>query len=213
MKKLKILYLRVSSVTQNESRQNQDNESFDYVFTDKCSGLIPLWERAKGSQLKKLIDNGELKHLTIHSIDRLGRNTIDVLQVWKELTEKGITVECRNPNLRNFDDNGKPDIFSELMISILSTMASFEKQMINERQMEGIKLAKIKGVYSGRAVNTKESEIKFLDKPKNKKIIEYLSAGYTQSEIVKIMGCSFSTVQKIKKINSERSGTAQIVIA
>jgi DNA invertase Pin-like site-specific DNA recombinase len=35
----------------------------------------------------------------------------------------------------------------------------------------------------------------------------------TQSEIVKIMGCSFSTVQKVKKINSERSGTTQIVIA
>ncbi len=206
MKKLKILYLRVSSLTQNESRQNQDNESFDYVFSDKCSGLIPLWERPKGSELKKIIDNGELAHLTIHSIDRLGRNTIDVLQVWKELTEKGIVVECRNPNLRNFDENGKHDIFSELMISILSTMASFEKQMINERQIEGVKLAKIRGVYTGRAINTKESEVKFLTKPKNKKIIEYLSAGYTQAEIVKIMGCSFSTVQKVKKINSEWSG-------
>jgi DNA invertase Pin-like site-specific DNA recombinase len=201
MKKLKILYLRVSSINQNESRQNQENESFDYIFSDKCSGLIPLWERPKGSQLKKLIDNGELNHLTIHSIDRLGRNTIDVLQVWKELTEKGITVECRNPNLRNFDDIGKPDIFSELMISILSTMASFEKQMINERQMEGIKLAKIRGAYTGREINTKETEIKFLSKSKNKKIIEYLSAGYTQSEIVKIMGCSFSTIQKVKKVS------------
>ncbi len=202
MKTLKILYIRISSISQNEIRQNQDSEGFDYVFIDKCSGLIPLWDRPKGSQLKKLIDNGELKQLTIHSIDRLGRSTIDVLQVWKELTEKGIIVECRNPNLRNFNDNGKQDIFSELMISILSTMSSFEKNMIYERQMEGVKLAKVRGVYTGRSVNTKESEEKFKQKAKNKKITEYLSAGYTQSEIVKILKCSFSTAQKVKSIFS-----------
>lgn len=198
---MKILYLRVSTTEQNESRQNQNSNGFDYVFIDKCSGLIPLFERPKGLQLKKLIDSGELSHLTVHSIDRLGRNTINVLQVWKELTDKGIVIECRNPNLRNFDENGKPDIFSELMISILSTMASFEKQMIKERQMEGIRVAKAKGgVYAGRAINTKESKEHFLSKPKTLKIAEYLSSGYTHNEIVKIMGCSFSTVQKVKSI-------------
>ncbi len=196
---MKILYTRVSTAEQNAERQIQNTESFDYVFIDKCSGIIPLWERPKGRELKKLIDNGTLKHLTIHSIDRLGRTTLSVLQVWKELTEMAIVIECRNPNLRNLDDNGKPDMFSELMISILSTMASFEKKMIKERQMEGVRIAKAKGVYVGRAVNTKESSEKFLLKSKNKKIAEYLSAGYPMAEIVKILKCSFSTVNKVNK--------------
>ncbi len=200
---MKILYTRVSSVSQNEERQTQKTEGFDYVFVDKCSGLIPLWERPKGAQLKKLIDSNQLKHLTIHSIDRLGRSTIDVLNTWKELTDLGIVIECRNPNLRNLNDQGKPDMFSELMISILSTMSSFEKQMIKERQLEGIKIAKTKGIYVGRNIGTKESNQKFLSKPKNKKIAEYLSSGYTQSEISKILKCSFSTIAKVQKTMSE----------
>jgi DNA invertase Pin-like site-specific DNA recombinase len=200
---MKILYTRVSSVSQNEERQTQKTEGFDYVFVDKCSGLIPLWERPKGAQLKKMIDSNQLQHLTIHSIDRLGRSTIDVLNTWKELTDLGIVIECRNPNLRNLNDQGKPDMFSELMISILSTMSSFEKQMIKERQLEGIKIAKTKGIYVGRNIGTKESNQKFLSKPKNKKIAEYLSSGYTQSEISKILKCSFSTIAKVQKTISE----------
>jgi DNA invertase Pin-like site-specific DNA recombinase len=199
---MKILYTRVSTAEQNEERQVQNTDGFDYVFVDKCSGLIPLWERPKGSQLKKLIDKGELNQITVHSIDRLGRTTLDVLQVWKELTELGIVVECRNPNLRNLDDKGNPDMFSELMISILSTMASFEKQMIKERQMEGVRIAKAKGIYVGRAAKTKESNEKFLAKPKNKKIAEHLSSGLTQADITKLMDCSFSTVSKVKKLIS-----------
>lgn len=196
---MKVLYIRSSSVQQNTERQSQDSEAFHYILEDKCSGLIPLWERPNGKQLKKLIDSKDLKELTIHSIDRLGRSTLDVLNVWKELTEKGIVINCRNPHLRNFNERGEPDMFSELMISILSTMATFEKNMIKERQMEGIKIAKAKGVYVGRSVNTKESPEKFLAKPKNRKIVEYLSSGYTQNEITKILNCSYSTVNKVKR--------------
>jgi len=194
---VKVLYIRSSTVQQNTERQSQNSEGFDYILEDKCSGLIPLWERPNGKQLKKLIDSGDLKELTVHSIDRLGRSTLDVLNVWKELTERGIVINCRNPHIRNFNERGEPDMFSELMISILSTMATFEKNMIKERQMEGIKIAKAKGVYVGRSVNTKESPEKFLDKPKNKKIVEYLSSGYTQNEITKILNCSFSTINKV----------------
>jgi DNA invertase Pin-like site-specific DNA recombinase len=197
---MKVLYTRVSSSSQQEDRQVQDTVGFDYVFTDKCSGLIPLWERPKGSQIKKMIDNGQLKQITVHSIDRLGRSTIDVLQVWKDLTELGIIVQCRNPILRNLDDTGRPDIFSELMISILSTMSKFEKEMISERQKEGILIARLKGKYKGRTVQSVETKDKFLSKPRIKKVIEYLNSGYTQQEITKILGCSYGTIQKVKKL-------------
>lgn len=196
---MKALYIRTSTVQQNSERQSQNSDGFDFILEDKCSGTIPLWERPKGKQLKKLIDSGDVKELTLHSIDRLGRSTIDVLYVWQELTEKGVTVICRNPNLRNFNENGEPDMFSEMMISVISTLATFEKNLMKERQMTGIAIAKAKGVYVGRALNTKESPEKFLSKPKNRKIYEYLSSGYTQTEITKIMNCSYSTVNKVKK--------------
>ena len=200
---MKILYSRVSTAEQNEERQTQNGSDYDYIFVDKCSGLIPLWERPKGSQLKKLIDKRELKQITVHSIDRLGRSTLDVLKVWKELTEKRVIVECRNPNLRNLDEKGNPDVFSELMISILSTMATFEKNMIKERQLEGIAIAKTKGVYVGRMVGSKESHEKFLSKPKNVKIAEYLEKEYKHQEISKILNCSYGTISKVKKLSKQ----------
>jgi len=196
---MKIFYSRVSTLEQNISRQLNQVNGFDYVFTDYCSGSIDIWDRPKGSQIKKLIDKEELKHLEIHNIDRLGRNTIDVLSVWKELTEKGIRIVCRNPNFQNINDDGKTDIFSELMISILSTMGDFERKMIKERQREGIEQRKKTLGYSGRQVGTKESIDKFLSKPKSQMIIKDLENGYTHKEISFRCRCSFSTIDKVKQ--------------
>lgn len=196
---MKVFYSRVSTEDQNEARQILNLERFDHVFTDKCSGSISLWERPKGSQIKKLLDEGKLTHLEVHSIDRLGRDTISVLQLWKDLTEKGIRVVCRNPNFQNLNDEGKTDMFSELMISILSTMSDFERKMIKERQREGIERSKIEGKYRGRLVGTEESMEKFLAKPKIKMIIKDLENGYTTQEISYRCRCSYSTIDKVRK--------------
>jgi DNA invertase Pin-like site-specific DNA recombinase len=197
---MKVLYSRVSSESQNEERQVQKIQGFDYVLVDKCSGLIPFWERPQGSQIKKLIDSNKLTHLEIHSIDRLGRSTLDVLSIWKELTEKGIMVVCRNPTLRNLNDDGKEDKFSQLMMSILSTMSDFERSLIRERQMEGIRLRKDKGLYKGRQIGTKESTESFLSKPKNQEIVKLLNRDLKYSEIQKILGCSPNLVKKVKEM-------------
>jgi DNA invertase Pin-like site-specific DNA recombinase len=198
---MKVLYTRCSTLDQNISRQQTKTKGYDYVLTDYCSGSIPLFERPKGSEIKKMVESGTLKQLDVHSIDRLGRNTLDVLTIWENLTKRGITIVCKNPNIRNLDESGKPDKFSELMMGILSTMSSFEKSLIRERQMEGIKIRKEKGLYSGRRIGTTDTKERFLSKPKNKQIIEYLKRGdYTYYEIGKIVGCSTTTVTKVKKL-------------
>ena len=198
---MKVFYSRISTDEQNSERQLQELNGFDYVFTDTYSGSIEFFKRPKGSQIKELIDQGKLKHLEIHSIDRLGRNTIDVLKVWQELTELGIKVVCRNPNLTNFKSDGSQDEVSEMIISILSTMAKFERKMILQRQKEGIKIAKEKGLYRGRKVGTQETNEKFLQKESSQKILKYLEKGYKYGEISKIVGCSFSTINKVKSIS------------
>ncbi len=196
---MKVFYSRVSSAEQNDSRQVNNLNGFDYVFTDRVSGIVPLWERPKGAQIKKLIDQGKLKHLEVHSIDRLGRNTLDVLTIWKELTELGVRLVCRKPNFQNIGADDKTDTFSELMISILSTMSDFERKMIKERQMEGIARCKAEGRYTGRAVGTKETMKRFLSKPKTKAIIKDLEYGYTTREISQRCKCSFATIDKVRK--------------
>jgi DNA invertase Pin-like site-specific DNA recombinase len=205
---MKVFYSRVSSTdgSQKADRQLQKIKGFDYVFTDQCSGTIPLYERPNGSQIKKLIDSGKLKHLEVHNIDRIGRNTLDILSVYKELTEKGITVVSRNPHIRNIDENGKPDPFSELLLNLLASLASYEKSLIRERQMEGIAIRKAAKLYRGRVVGTEDTPEKFLRKPRIRKILEYLDSGYTHAEIMKILGCSPSTIQKVKKFREQIEG-------
>jgi DNA invertase Pin-like site-specific DNA recombinase len=204
---MKVYYSRVSTLEQNDERQLQDLGGFDYIFTDKCSGSIEFFERPKGSQIKSLIDEKKLTHLELHSIDRLGRNTIDVLQTWQKLTELGVKIVCRNPNLTNFKTDGSEDEVSQMIISILSIMASFERKTILERQKEGIELAKIKGKYRGRKVGTQESKVRFIEKQRNQKILTYLEKQYPYNEISKIVGCSFSTINKVKNINLELAST------
>jgi DNA invertase Pin-like site-specific DNA recombinase len=206
---MKVFYSRVSSDdgSQNPERQLQNLKEFDYVFTDMCSGSIPLFERPKGGQIKKLIDENKLTHLEIHSIDRLGRSTLDVLTVWENMTKKGITITCRNPNIRNIDENGKVDKFSELMMSILSTMSTFEREMIRSRQLEGIKLRKERQLYSGRQVGTKDTPERLLQKERSKAILKYIEKGYPVREIAKIVPCSKTTITKVRKAKAELDGT------
>jgi DNA invertase Pin-like site-specific DNA recombinase len=200
---MKVYYSRVSTEEQNEERQLQNIKGFDYIFNDKCSGSISFLDRPKGSQVKELIETGKLTHLEVHSIDRLGRNTLDVLKVWQELTEQNIKIVCRNPNLTNFKSDGTQDEVSEMIISILSIMAKFERNMILSRQKEGIAIAKLKNLYRGRKVGTKETREKFFKKDRNQKILQYLSKGYRYNEISKIIGCSYSTINKVKNIQNE----------
>jgi len=200
---MKVFYSRISTDEgQTHKRQLQDLKGFDYVFCDVVSGSTKLFERGKGKEIKKLLDEGKLTHLEVHSIDRLGRNTIDVLSTWKELSDKGVTVVCRNPNIRNFDDNGNPDKFSELLLSILSVMYSFEKDTINQRQKEGIRLKMMTNpeVYIGRRIGTTYSPEVFLQRKKSQDVLNYLKKNtHTYKEISLICGVSETTISKVKK--------------
>ncbi len=200
---MKVFYSRISTDEgQTHKRQLQDIKGFDYVFCDVVSGSTRLFERGKGSEIKKLLDEGKLTLLEVHSIDRLGRSTIDVLSTWKELTDKGVTIVCRNPNIRNFDENGNPDKFSELLLSVLSVMYSFERDTIRQRQLEGIRLKKLTNpeVYIGRRIGSSYSPEEFLRRKKSQDILSYLKKNtHTYKEISKILGVSETTISKVKK--------------
>ena len=87
-----------------------------------------------------------------------------------------------------------------MIISILGIVAEMERKQSKERQREGIELAKIRGVYKGRANGSKEDIRTFLNKPKIVKTIEYLKKGYKSSEISCIVGIHVNTITKVKKM-------------
>lgn len=199
---MKILYSRVSTLSQNPERQLTNSKEYDYCLTDYCSGSLPLFLRPQGSQLKRLIEGGDNVEIHISSIDRLGRDLLSTIQSWNWFTENNVIIECKNPNIRNIDENGNVDKFSELMLSILSTMSQFEKSLIRERQMEGIKIRKEKGLYGGRRIGTTDTTERFLKKKRSQDILNYLNKGtYSYDEISKILSVSTTTVTKVKKLS------------
>ena len=199
---MKVFYTRVSTQEQKDERQKINTKDFDYVLSDKISGVVDLWERPRGKQIKELIEQGKLKELHIHSIDRLGRNTLMVLSVWKELTELGVRIICRNPNIQNMDEKGNTDPFSNLLLEILVSMSSFEKSMIDMRRTEGIKRTKElePWKYSGRKIGSVVKPEDFLKRDKSVKIMKDLDNGYTIREIMEMRKCGPGLVSKVKKL-------------
>lgn len=198
---MKVFISRVSTEEQSELRQIQNVEHFDKVVIDRCDGDIPLWERLQASNLRKLVDNGTIKHIEFHQVDRMGRNLKNILEEYEELTKLGVRVVCREPYFQNFTESGEEDLFSKLLLSILGSVGQYEKSLTKKRQLQGIELTKklFPHKYSGRKQNTKEDRFKFLSKPKNKKAIEYLNKGMKGVEVSKLVGVSLNTITKIKK--------------
>lgn len=143
MKTQTIGYVRVSSVDQNEARQLEGIE-VDRMFTDKASGRTA--ERPQLIEALKYVREGDT--FTVHSMDRLARNVEDMLRLVRELNSKGVTVRFVKENMTFSADRADPR--SDLMFAMLAAFSQFERDLIRERQKEGIALAKKRGVYTGR---------------------------------------------------------------
>ena len=140
----RIGYIRVSTIDQNTERQLA-GMTLDRTFTDKASG-----KDAKRPQLQAAMNYArEGDTFVVHSMDRLARNAEDLHRIVRELTEKGVTVEFIKNGLTFKPDQKDP--MANLMLSVLGGVAAFERDIIRERQKEGIAIAKAKGVYQGRA--------------------------------------------------------------
>lgn len=197
---MKVLYARVSSIDQKTDRQRITENEFDLVVEDKCSGAIPFFEREGGKEIKKLVDEGILKNLSVWQIDRLGRDLRDIINTIHYFNERKISINFVSQGLTTLDPQGKENPISKMMISILGVVGEMERNQIKERQREGIRIAKMKGIYTGRKKGSNEDVLKFLSKEKNKKALDYLKKGYKINEVAKITGLHSNTVSKIKKI-------------
>ena len=189
---MKVKYIRVSSIGQNTDRQDDFNGK---TYTDECSGSIAFKDRPRA---KELLADKDVTEVLVHSIDRLGRNTIDIMQTIQGFTERGINVVSQKEGLHTIVD-GKENPVAKMMIGILGTLAEFELTRIKERQAEGIAKAKKKGSYAGRQTGSTESSETFANKKSTKEVLKYLRQGYSISKTAKLSSTSTGTVKKVKK--------------
>src|ERR671916_3038658 len=135
-------YIRVSTLDQNTERQ-LDGIEVDKTFTDKASGKDT--KRPQLELMMSFVRSGDT--VVIHSMDRLARNLDDLRRIVQTLTGKGVRIEFVKEHL-TFTGEDSP--MANLMLSVMGAFAEFERALINERQREGIALAKQRGAYRGR---------------------------------------------------------------
>lgn len=202
---MKVLYCRVSTLDQKTDRQKINGKEFRTVVEDTCSGSIAFFERDGGKKIRKLIEKNALSSLSVWSIDRLGRDLRDIINTIHYFNERKIPIHFISQGLVTLDANGKENAISKMMISILGTVGEMERNQIRERQLEGIKIAKLKGVYKGRVEGSKEDVLKFLSKERNKQALEFLKEGKKAVHISQWTGLHINTITKIKKLGLQQT--------
>lgn len=139
---MRIAYIRVSTTQQNTERQYKTLESYDIekYYEEKISGKDT--NRKKLKEMLDFVRSGDT--IYIADFSRLGRNTKDLLEIIEYCNQKGVAVVSAKESFDTSTPNGK------LMLTMLSAINQFEREILLERQKEGIEVAKEKGVYKGR---------------------------------------------------------------
>jgi DNA invertase Pin-like site-specific DNA recombinase len=135
-------YIRVSSADQNPERQLEGVE-LDRVFTDKASAKDT--HRPQLQELLKFVRSGDT--IFVHSMDRLARNLDDLRRIVNQQTAQGVRIEFVKEGL---SFSGEETPMAQFLLSVMGAFAQFERALLKERQLEGIALAKKRGVYRGR---------------------------------------------------------------
>lgn len=204
-------YSRVSTINQNPFRQ-QNNffkafPEFDAknLFVDKIQGNVPFLLRPEASKLFDIItsDTSDKKTIVVDSIDRLGRDLIDILSTIERFTKNNINLKSLKEGFETLLDNGKENPMSKMVVSVMGSIAEMDRNRLKDRQAEGIILAKAQGKFLGRKFGSTISDTKILER--HQIIVKKLRKGLSVREIAKVVNCSTTTVMKVKKIMVKRN--------
>ncbi|MBI9056816.1 MAG: recombinase family protein [Labilibaculum sp.] len=193
-KEKKATYVRVSTDGQNTGRQEEIIQGKAYI--EKISGRIPFKERKQGSKLLADAKNKVINYLIVEDINRLGRDTFDVLETINTLIKQDCTIEIVRHNLIS-KTKGKDNFFFTLMTGIMASLAEMDYMSNREAQRQGISVAKAKGIYQLHAGKGKMTDEKYQEQHSD--IIELLNDGKSIRNISKLVKKSVSTVQRVKK--------------
>lgn len=176
-------YVRVSSTDQNLARQLETIGPVDRLFQDQVSGGSRA-NRAGLAGCLGYVRAGDT--VRVASMDRLARSLIDLQQLVDEILAKGASIHFVKEG-QIYSDAGDESM-SRLMLQILGAFAEFERNLIRERQAEGIRIAKAAGKYRGRA--------KLLDADQLDQARELVDQGVPKTRIAARLGVNRSTLYR-----------------
>lgn len=179
-------YARVSTTDQNLEAQLAQLQAAgcDKVYQEKASGA-----KVDRPELAAMLDYARQGDTVVAcKLDRIARSTKHLLDLVDGLQVKGVTFKVLNIDLDTSTATGK------LMLTMLAGIATFEREMMLERQREGIEQAKQAGAYKGRKPTAKAQA---------KQVMELLAQGKTKQAVADTLKLGVASVYRIAKENKD----------
>lgn len=196
---MKIGYIRASTKDQNLARQIEmmEQEGVNKVFSEKVSGKD--MNRKELKALLKFAREGD--EIIVSSLDRLGRDYQDIKEIVRQLQQRCIKLTIIDAPFLNFNtgNNTLDTAMFDMFLSLLGYIAQNEREKILERQRQGIKLAKQRGVYKGRPIQYHEHAKNAKDRLIYHNVKRMLEEHVPVAQIAKENEISRQTVYIIRK--------------
>ena len=192
---MKVGYIRVSTIEQNEARQVESlkAEGVEKIYMDKQSGKD--FERPEYMRMINELNEGDV--VILHSLDRLGRNYDMIIEEWHRIT-KTIKAHIKVLDMSLLDTTAMDNellsrFLSDLVLQVLSFVAENERTNIRKRQAEGIAIAKAQGKYKGGKPKKIDEDLF------NSNLVEFRKGKITKSQFASNIGVCRNTLDKLLK--------------
>lgn len=201
-----VIFARVSTNVQEYDRQineltvlaKSNGWSVEAVFAEKISGAKSNKERTELLNMVSYVEGNHINKVLVTELSRLGRDTLQVLEVIQMLNEEGISLYIQNYNIETLTKDGKVNAMSQFLITILAEVARMERKTIRERVESGYKNYRANGGKVGRKIGYKKAEETIREQYTEE--IKLLKKGYSLRNISKITGTSINTIRKCKSL-------------
>ena len=198
-----VILVRVSKKEQDYQRQVEDlravaqSQAVQVVaeISEKISGAKRNQDREGIQQLLELSRRGAIQKVLVSEVSRLGRSTVEVLQIVEELTQLGVSIYVQNFGIETLK-NGKRNPVAQFMFTLLAEFARLERETLRERILSGMDEARRQGIRIGRPAGVTEEKAVFLKK--YAAVARQLRAGLSVRRTAKLCDVAINTVRKVK---------------
>ena len=198
-----VLFARVSTFAQDYERQvneltalaNQNGWNVVGIFAEKISGAKRNVERTELLRMVEYVEANNVDKIVVTELSRLGRDTLQVLEVIELFNQKKISLYIENYHIETLTEDGKVNPMSQFLITILAEVARMERKTIKERMDSGYQNFRANGGLVGRKQGYRKPDETM--KTEYAEEIRLLKKGYSLRNVAKLTHTSVNTLRKV----------------
>ena len=201
-----VIFCRVSTKVQDYQRQLNDltelanlkGWSVERSFCETISGATTNDKRKELVAMLDYIAKNNIEKVMVTELSRLGRDTLQVLEVIEIINEAGVSLYIQNYNIETLTPDGKINAMSQFLVTILAEVAKMERRTIRERMESGYDNFIKAGGRVGRKPGYRKTDDLLLVEYAEE--LRLLKKGISLRNVSKLTGTSVNTLRKCKAL-------------